>query len=180
VLKPFGSYLALLPGSVDLANAAIRLIQGDYPLERLRDVLRQGHVEFDYVLIDTPPSLSVLTIAGLIAADEVLIPVQCDHSAMFGIRAIQDVVGRIRTDMGNPMLDIVGILPTLYDQNAVYASNVLNELHALLPDFVLNTVIPYDSSVTDAPHQGQVVVDYAPDSPASLAYQALANELLSR
>lgn len=180
VLKPLGSYLALLPGSVDLANASIQLVQGDFPLDRLRDTLRQGHVEFDYVLIDTPPGLNVLTIVGLIAADEVLIPAQCNHSAILGIRAIQDVVQRVRNDMGNPSLEIAGILPTLYDANAIYAPNVLDELHALLPGLVLNTIIPYDSNVADAPHQGQVVVDYAPDLPASLAYNALADELLSR
>lgn len=180
VLKPFGSTLALLPGSVDLAAAAIKLVQGTQPLDRLRMSLRQGNVEFDYVLIDTPPGLNVLTVTGLLAADEVLLPTQCNHSAMLGIRAIQDVIKRIRENMGNPSLKITGVLPTFYDPSAVYAPDVLAELHALLPSLMFKTIIPYDTNIADAPHKGQIAVDYAPNSPGALAYHALADELLSR
>ena len=179
ILRPFGSTLALLPGSVDLATASIKLVQGVHPLDRLRAALRQGHVEFDYVLIDTPPGLNALTVTGLLAADEVLLPTQCNHSAMLGIRAIQDVIKRIRENMGNPSLKITGVLPTFYDPTAVYAPEVLAELRALLPAIMFKTVIPYDTNIADAPHKGQVAVDYAPDSPGALAYHALAAELLS-
>jgi len=133
ILKPFGSTLALLPGSVDLANASIKLVQEGHPLDRLRLALRRGHVAFDYVLIDTPPGLNVLTVIGLLAADDVLIPTQCNHSAMLGIRAVQDVVKRIRDNMGNPGLKVSGVLPTFYDSQSVYADQILDELRALLP-----------------------------------------------
>ncbi|MEO8609755.1 MAG: ParA family protein [Chloroflexota bacterium] len=180
ILKPLGSANAFLPGSVDLAAATVKLGQGLQPLDRLRTALRQGHLEFDYVLVDTSPGLNALTVAGLLAADEVLLPTQCNHSAMLGIRAVQDVIKRIRENMGNPSLKITGVLPTFYDATAVYAPDVLAELHALLPGMMFETVVPYDTNIADAPHKGQIAVDYAPNSPGALAYHALADELLSR
>lgn len=179
ILKPLGSTLALLPGSVDLANASIKLVQEGHPLDRLRAVLRQGQVAFDYILIDTPPGLNVLTIAGLLAADEVLIPTHCNHSAMLGIRAVQDVVKRIREYMGNPALKVSGVLPTFYDSKAVYADQILAELQALLPGIIFKNVVPYDTNVADAPSKGKTVIDYAPHSPAAAAYRALADEVLN-
>jgi chromosome partitioning protein len=180
ILKPFGSALALLPGSVDLANASIKLIQEGHPLDRLRLALRHKNVAFDYILIDTPPGLNVLTVAGLLAADEVLIPTQCNHSAMLGIRAVQDVVKRIRENMGNPGLKVSGVVPTFYDSNAVYADQTLTDLQALLPSVIFKTIIPYDTNVADAPSKGKIAIDYAPNSPAAIAYRALADELSTR
>jgi chromosome partitioning protein len=180
VLKPFNSALALVPGSVDLANASIKLVQEGKPLDRLRTALRKSHVGFDYILIDTPPGLGVLSVVGLLAADEVLIPAQCNHSAMLGIQAIQDVVKRIRESMDHPTLKIIGVLPTFYDSNAVYAPQILDELQALLPELIFKTVIPYDANIADAPYKGKVVVEYAPQSPGALAYLALTDEILSR
>jgi len=180
ILKPFSSTLALIPGSVDLANASIKLIQEGQSLDRLRAALRQSHVSFDYILIDTPPGLSVLTVTGLLAADEVLIPAQCNHSAMLGIRAIQDVVQRIRESMDHPSLKVVGVLPTFYDSSAVYAQQILSDLYTLLPGVIFKTVVPYDANVADAPYKGKVVVEYAPQSPGTLAYYALAEEVIAR
>jgi chromosome partitioning protein len=149
-------------------------------MDRLRDALRQSHLNVDFVLIDTPPGVNPLTVTGLLAADEVLIPAQCNHAAMLGIRAIQDVVKRIREHMGNPSLKITGILPTFYDQTSVHAPQVLAELEALLPGLVFKNLIPYDANVADAPYTGNVVVDYAPDSPGAVAYRAWAEELFNR
>jgi chromosome partitioning protein len=178
VLRPMRPSLALIPGSVDLATAAIKMVQEPYPLERLRHVLRTGRFPFDEVLIDTPPSLSVLSVVSLLAADEVMIPTQCNHGATQGIRAIQDVIKRIRAGMGNPDLKLRGVLPTLFDSESAYAQDVLSELRALLPGQVLETMIPYDVNVADAPHKGKAIVEYAPDSPGALAYNKLADEVL--
>lgn len=178
VLQTQSSTLALIPGSVDLASAAIRMVQEQYPLGRLRTVLRENRFTFDYVLIDTPPGLNVLTVSGLLAADEVIIPTQCNHAAMLGIRAMQDIFKRIRDGMGNPDLKLRGVLPTFYDSEAVYASIVLDELRALLPGQVFKTCIPYDTHVADAPHSGKAVVDYAPESSGAKAYRTLAEEFL--
>lgn len=179
VMQTLSSTLALIPGSVDLASAAIRMVQEQYPLGRLRAVLRENRFTFDHILIDTPPGLNVLTVSGLLAADEVIIPTQCNHGAMLGIRAMQDIFRRIRDGMGNSDLKLRGILPTFYDPEAIYTSKVLDEIRALLPGQVFKTFIPYDTQVADAPHAGKAVVDYAPESLGAKAYVALAEEILT-
>jgi chromosome partitioning protein len=176
-MRPLNSSLALLPASVDLSTAAVKLLQEPHPLARLRRALRESRLIFDIILIDTPPGLNVLTVVGLLASDEVLIPTQCNHAAILGIRAVQEVVKRIRDHMDNPTLSIRGVLPTFYDPDAFYTAAVLAELRTLLPGQVLKTVIPYDVHVADAPHTGKAVVDYAPDSPGAVAYLQLAAEL---
>ncbi|MBZ0277877.1 MAG: ParA family protein [Anaerolineae bacterium] len=178
VLKPIGANLALVPGSIDLDTAAIQIVQREISLHRLRKVLRESRLSFDMILIDTPPGLNVLTVCALLAADSVLIPSQCSSLAIAGIRAVQDAMNRIRSRMGHPGLQLRGVVATFYDASGAHAPKVLAELRALLPDHVFKTVIPYDVHVADAPHTGKPVVDYAPDSPAAVAYQALADELL--
>lgn len=177
VLKPLTSSLALLPASVDLSTAGVRLVQEPHPLDRLRRALRESRIIFDYVVIDTPPGLNVLTVAGLLAADEALIPAQCNYAAVLGIRAVYEVVSRIRDHMGNPDLRVCGVLPTFYDAQALYTVEILRELHTLLPGQLFKTVIPYDVHVADAPHKGKAVVDYRPDSPGAVAYAQLAEEI---
>lgn len=178
-LKPLRANLALIPGSVDLQAASIKLVQEHHPLERLRSALRATRLPFDYVLIDTPPGLNVLTVVGLLAADLVIVPAQCNHMAIQGIRAVQDVTRRIRENMGNPDLRLRGVLPTFYDPAAVYSQAVLDEMRALLPSQVFKSLIPYDVHVADAPHTGKAVIEYAPQSPGALAYHSLAEEILS-
>jgi chromosome partitioning protein len=179
ILKTLSSSLALVPGSVDLATAAIKIVQEGHPLDRLHTALRSSRVNFDYVLIDTPPGLNVLTVIGLLAADEVLIPSQCNHSAILSIRAMLDVTKRIRDNMGNSSLKLRGILPTFFDSNALFSRQVLTELHALLPEQLLQTIIPYDTNVADAPHKGKTVVEDAPESPGAVAYKQLSEEILA-
>ncbi|MEP6986268.1 MAG: ParA family protein [Chloroflexota bacterium] len=179
VMQTFGSLIALVPGSVDLATAAIRMVQEQHPLGRLRTVLRETQFTFDYVVIDTPPGLNVLTVSALIAADQLIIPVQCNYAAMQGIKAVQDIIRHVCEGMGNPELKLRGVLPTFFDSESLFAPKVLSDMRALMPGQVFNTVIPYDPSVADAPHAGKAVVDYAPDSPAAEAYRSLANELLT-
>ena len=179
VIQTFGSLIALVPGSVDLATAAIRMVQEQHPLGRLRTVLRETQFTFDYVIIDTPPGLNVLTVSALIAADQLIIPVQCNYAAMQGIKAVQDIIRHVCEGMGNPDLRLRGVLPTFFDSESLFAPKVLSDMLALMPGQVFNTFIPYDTSVADAPHAGKAVVDYAPDSPAAGAYRSLVNELLT-
>jgi chromosome partitioning protein len=178
VIKPIAPNLALVPGSIDLAAAAIKLVQEPHPLDRLRAALRESRMAFDFVLIDTPPTLNVLTVIGLLAGDEVLIPVQCNHLAMFGVRAVQDAARRVRDNMGNPRLKLCGVLPTFFDAEALFAQKILNDIRNLLPGLVLKTVIPYDVHIADAPNNGRTVFDYAPESAGATAYRALATEIL--
>ena len=177
VMSALGTGLALIPASIDLAVASVRLAQGDGALDRLRAALRESRVTFDYVLIDTPPGLDVLTAVGLMAADEVIIPVKCDRLALLGIRATWDAVQRIAGGKINPALRIRGILPTLFDPEMAHAQAVLQEIAAMLPGFLFETLIPYDPFAADAPHSGKTAVDYAPGSAAAIAYLMLAAEL---
>jgi chromosome partitioning protein len=179
IVKPLGSSMALVPGSVDLSTAAIKLVQAAQPIDRLRLALRGSRMNFDDVLIDTPPGLSVLTVAGLLAADEALIPTHCNHTAIQSVQAVQDVLKRIRENMGNPALKLRGVLPTFYDANALYSRQVLAELTVLLPGQLFHTVVPYDTNVADALYRGKTVVDYLPESPGALAYRKLTEEILA-
>ena len=174
----FGSGLALVPGSIDLATAAVKMTQEEQPLDRLRRVLRSSRVKFDYVFIDTPPTLDVITATSLIAASGVIIPTQTHYLALLGIRNILDTMTRIH-QFRNPDLRLLGALATMYDPKAAHAQSILAEMHAVLPGRVFQTVIPYDPQVVDAPHSGKSLMEYAPTSPAALAYRALAGELTS-
>ncbi len=178
VMQTVSSLVALVPGSVDLATAAIRMVQEQQPLGRLRTALREHQYSFDYVLIDTPPGLNVLTVSALIAADQLIIPVQCNYAAMHGIKAIQDIIRHVCEGMGNSELRLRGVLPTFFDEESLFASKVLSDMRDLLPGQIFNTRIPFDSHVADAPHTGKSLIDYAPESPGSLAYRALADEIL--
>jgi chromosome partitioning protein len=178
-MQTFGSLVALIPGSVDLATAAIRMVQEQHPLGRLRSVLRETQYTFDFILIDTPPGLNVLTVSALIASDQLIIPVQCNFSVMQGIKAVQDIISHVREGMGNPNLKLRGILPTFFDSESLFSAKVLYDMRSLLTGQVFNTAIPYDPTVADAPHVGKAVVDYAPDSTGAEAYRALVDELLA-
>lgn len=178
-LQPVRSGLALIPGSIDLAAAAVKIIQEQQPLDRLRRALRSSRIAFDFVLIDTPPSLDVMTAISMVAAHEVLIPAQCHFMAIHGIRAVKDTINRIKEDLGNPDLKLLGVLPTMYDPNADYAQRVVEELRAVLPGQVFNTLIPYDVRLLDSPYHGRPVIEDTPDSPSASAYRALASEILA-
>ena len=128
-------------------------------------------------MIDTPPGLGVLTANGLVAADEVLVPVQCQYLAMRGVRALLDSVERVRQTL-NPALRVGGLFGTLYHAESEHAREVMDELRDVFGAQVFESVIPYDEAAAEAPLVGQSVLDYAPDGPAALAYRALAEEMV--
>ena len=178
-LHTVNSDLALVPASIDLAAATVKIIQEQRPLDQLRSVLRDSRVSFDYVLIDTPPTLDVMTAISLVAADDVIIPSQCHFLAMLGIRAIKDSIQRVRSGMRNPDLRLKGVLPTMFDSVSSQSQTALDEMRAVLGDDVFDTVIPYDVRVQEAPYRGKPVVEDTPESPAARAYRQLAEELLA-
>lgn len=175
-MQMFGSGLALVPGSIDLATAAVKITQEEQPLDRLHRVLATSRIKFDYVFIDTPPTLDVITAISLIAANGVIIPTQTHYLALLGIRNILDTMNRIQ-QFRNPDLRLLGALATMYDPQSAHAQSVLTEMQAVLPGRVFQTIIPYDPHVIDSPHSGKALVEYAPTSPAALAYRSLADEL---
>ncbi|MCZ7546142.1 MAG: ParA family protein [Anaerolineae bacterium] len=170
--------LALIPASVDLAAGEIELGGWVDRAYRLRGALQRSRIPFDFMLIDTPPSIGVLTANGLCAAQEVLIPVQCNYLAMRGVRAVLDSVERVRQTL-NPDLTLLGIIATMYRAESAHAQEVVQELRAVFGDRVFHTLIGDSEVYAEAPIANQTVLSYYPNHPAADAYRALAEEIVN-
>lgn len=176
VMRPVRSKLALVPASIDLAASEIRLAGMADRAHRLKLSLRRSRIAFDYVLIDTPPGLGILTANGLVAADEVLIPVQCQYLAMRGVRALMDTVVRVKNNL-NPGLKLAGLFGTMYRPNSQHAQEVVDELREVFGPKMYKTLIHYDDVVAEAPIVGLSVLEYIPRHLIAQGYRALAEEV---
>jgi len=178
-LQPEGLEFDLLPSNGDLTAAEVFLLQQDereYALKRaLEPVL--GH--YDWVFIDCPPSLNMLTLNALAAADSILIPMQCEYYALEGLSALLNTIEQIRTGV-NPNLEIEGLLRTMYDGRNNLATAVSDQLIENFGDRVYRTLIPRNIRVAEAPSYGLPVLLYDPRSKGALAHVALAGEMLRR
>jgi chromosome partitioning protein len=178
-LQPEGLEFDLLPSNGDLTAAEVFLLQQDereYALKRaLKPVL--GH--YDWVFIDCPPSLNMLTLNALAAADSILIPMQCEYYALEGLSALLNTIEQIRTGV-NPNLEIEGLLRTMYDGRNNLATAVSDQLIENFGDRVYRTLIPRNIRVAEAPSYGLPVLLYDPRSKGALAHVALAGEMLRR
>ena len=174
-------HLWIIPGDLDLAGAEIEVARADQHLTRLRaafEPLRKDQT-FDYVLLDTPPSLGILMTNALAAADELLIPLQCEYFALEGLSKIDHVVGQIRASGANPDLTIGGILMTMFMRNNL-ATQVIAEVQKHFGDKIYQTVIPRSVRLGEAPSHGKPIIDYEPNGLGATAYRALAEEFLAR
>lgn len=169
----------LLPANVDLAGAEVGLINEPRRERRLAEVLESVKKDYDFVLIDCPPSLNLLTINALTAARGVLVPVQCEYYALEGLTSLLDTLKRVAGSV-NPGLEITGILRTMYDPRNSLTQDVSNQLIQYFERQVLGTVIPRNIRLAEAPSHGVPVLSYDPKSKGSLAYLALAGEILRR
>jgi chromosome partitioning protein len=170
----------LLPANQDLTAAEVRLLAlGPGRERRLRDALEPVREKFDVILIDCPPSLNILTVNALIAADSVLIPMQCEFYALEGLSALVATIEQIR-GAGNPVLEIEGILRTMYDPRNNLATEVSAQLLGHFGDKVFRTVVPRNVRLAEAPSFGRPVMQHDRDSRGALAYLALAGEMLRR
>ena len=170
---------SLLPANSDMTEAEIKLRDqpaGDFAL---KSALAEVADQFDYVLIDCPPALSKLTVNALVAADGVLIPMQCEYYALEGLSALVDTVSKIKRVI-NPNLEIEGLLRTMFDTRNNLANDVSAELQQHFPDKLYRTVIPRNVRLAEAPSHGLPVMIYDPQSSGARAYLALAGELLRR
>lgn len=175
--------LDVVPTTVDLAGAEVELAEGrgaagDFPL-RLRSALEAIRDVYDYVLIDCPPALSVLTLNALAAADRVLIPVQAEFYATEGLAQISESIRLVRQRM-NPGLGVEGILLTLFDPRLVLARRVEADVRAHFGSTVFRTVIPRNVVLAEAPGFGKPAIEYSILSPGAQAYLSLARELMER
>lgn len=176
VMRPVRGKLALVPASLDLATAEIQLAGTADRARRLRQSLQQSRIPFDFILIDTPPGLGVMTANGLVAADEVLIPVQCQYLAMRGVRALIDTVVRVKNNL-NPSLRLAGLFGTMYRAGSPHAQEVVDELRAVFGPKMFKTLINFDDVVAEAPIVGLSVLEYVPRHPIAQSYRALAEEV---
>lgn len=174
--------LEIIPSDPDLAGAEIELVLSERREYRLRDALvamAPGATPFTYVLIDCPPSLSLLTLNGLVAADAVLVPLQCEFFALEGISQLVRTIERVRKGL-NPRLTLQGIVLTMFDRRNNLSDLVAADARSFFGDRVYETVIPRNIRVSEAPSHGKPVLLYDFRSPGAQAYIKLAAELVRR
>ncbi|MDR0719781.1 MAG: ParA family protein, partial [Treponema sp.] len=162
----------------DLSGAAVELIEQDERDFFLKKALAPASPLYDYILIDCPPSLGVLTLNGITAADAVLIPMQCEYFAMEGLSHLLQTIKRIKKGM-NPKLDIGGIFFTMYDPRTRLAQQVVKEVSAYFKSKVFSTIIPRNVRLSEAPSHGLPISKYDPQCAGARAYRSLTGEVLS-
>jgi chromosome partitioning protein len=170
--------MAIAPASVDLAAAEVQLVNADQRASRLQRAIEHNRIPFDYMLIDTPPSLGLLTLNGLVAATDVLIPVQCHFLAMRGVRALMESLWRVKRRL-NPDLRLLGLLPTMYTPDARHADEVIEELKNVFGTKVYDIVVETSIKFAEAPIAREALVDYAPTHPGARVYLQLAEEIIN-
>ncbi len=171
--------LWLAPTTPHLANTEVELAQAEQRFARLRMAIEQSQVEYDVIIIDSPPSLSLLTVNGLIAAQYVLLPVQAEFYALEGLGQLLETMKLIRKAT-NPTLELLGVLPTMVDGRTTLSSQVVSEIHKHFPGKVFKTTIPRNIRLAEAPSHGVPIGVYDRFSKGARAYKALASEVLER
>ena len=179
LLKTEAGGYDLLPSNVDLAGAEVNLINQPRRERRLADALEGIKQNYDFILIDCPPSLNLLTINALTLARGVLVPVQCEYYALEGLASLVDTLKRVASTV-NPGLELAGILRTMYDPRNSLTRDVSDQLYEYFENQVLDTVIPRNVRLAEAPSHGMPVLSYDKKSKGSLAYLALAGEIVRR
>lgn len=167
----------ILPASQSLAGATVELVSMEERESRLKKVLNGLRPNYDYILIDCPPSLGLLTVNGLAAAEKVIIPVQCEYFALEGLSQLLKTVELVRQGL-NPDLQVLGVVLTMYDKRNQLANQVVNEVHRNFPGRVFEAVIPRMVSLAEAPSFGKTILQFDPNSKAARAYRQLAEEVI--
>lgn len=169
----------VLPANRELGGAEVELIELERRELRLREALLPVRNEYDFILIDCPPALNMLTVNGLAAADGVIIPMQCEYYALEGLTDLVNTMRRVRMAL-NPKIEIDGLLRTLYDPRSTLAQQVVAQLAQHFGDKVFNTVIPRNIRLAEAPSFGRPIFSYDKSSRGAQAYRELADELIAR
>ncbi|HPA09563.1 MAG TPA: ParA family protein [Treponemataceae bacterium] len=171
--------LSVIPASIDLSGAAIELVDQKEREFYLRRALEPVKDKFDYILIDCPPSLGILTLNGLVAADEVLIPLQCEYFALEGLTLLLQTVKRVQKSL-NPDLGIGGIFFTMYDSRTRLAQDVVQQVTSYFKDRVFRTIIPRNVRLSEAPSHGLPICKYDALCVGARSYEKLAKEVIER
>jgi chromosome partitioning protein len=178
ILQTVGEY-DLLPTNNELIVAEVQLLQEHERENRLKAAIKKIGANYDYVMIDCPPSLNILTVNALAAANSVLIPIQCEYFALEGLKGLLHTIEQIRVSI-NPQLTIEGLLRTMYDGRNRLALDVSAQLMHHFPNRVYRTVIPRNVRLAEAPSHGLPAIQYDEKSQGALAHLALAGEMLRR
>lgn len=181
IVRPTGrERLSILPASPELAAAEVELVQVLARETLLQKLLKPILPDYDFIFIDTPPSLGLLTINALTASTHgVIIPVQCEYLPLEGLGQLVHTVNLVRDNL-NPQLQVAGVVMTMFDSRTNLAMDVVNEVRQHFPEQIFKTIIPRNIRLSEAPSYGEDILAYAPDSAGCKAYQALTEELLSR
>jgi chromosome partitioning protein len=174
--------LSIIPCDMDLAGCEIEMAKEDDHLVRLRNLfepLKATEIA-DYILIDCPPSLGVLMTSALAAADELIVPLQCEYFGLEGLSKIVGVHQQIRDSGANSEVVLEGIVMTMADSRTNLSAMVINDVREYFPEVTYDTVIPRNIRLGEAPSYGQTVIDYAPTCAGAVAYRALADEFIAR
>lgn len=169
----------IVPATIQLATAEIELVTAMARESVLKDAVNKVKDEFDYVFIDCPPSLGLLTINALIAANSLIIPIQCEYYALEGVAKLLESMQMVKRRM-NPDLEIFGVLMTMFDSRTTLSKQVVDEVQEYFGKKTFKTIIPRNVKVSEAPSHGMPVVQYARVSKGSLAYMKLAKEVVAR
>jgi chromosome partitioning protein len=171
--------LHLIPSARRLAGAEVEMVNMIAREVQLKKALQKVMADYSLVIVDCPPSLGLLTLNALTAADGVLIPVQCEYLALEGLAQLMHTIDLVRDSL-NPHLTVLGVLLTMYDGRTNLSSQVVEEVIRHFPDLVFETVIPRNIRLTEAPSYGKTILEYDPISKGGLAYAALALEVAVR
>lgn len=179
ILKPEALSFSVMPTNADLTAAEVQLLEVKLREHRLRLALESTREKYDYILIDCPPSLSMLTVNALVAAKGVIIPIQCEYYALEGLTSLLKTVERVK-QRANPALEVTGLIRTMFDARNNLSNQVSRQLINHFSDKVFHCIIPRNVRLAEAPSHGMPVIDYDRSSRGSIAYMALASEFLRK
>jgi len=184
--KPFATIIKrtmqsgfkVAPATLSLAGAGIELVGMDNREFRLANILEEVKKDYDYIIIDGPPSLGLLTINSLTAADEVLIPIQSEYFALEGLSQLLETIGLVQNNL-KPELGIMGAVITMFDRRNKLSESVMEELYKYFPNRIFRSIIPRSVRLAEAPSYGRSILQYDPKSKGARAYENLAREIIS-
>ena len=171
--------LSLIPSNVNLAGAEIELIGVEDKEFILKNAIDQVRDQYDFIIIDCPPSLNMLTINAMTTADTVLVPIQCEYYALEGVTKLLESMKMVKTRL-NKSLDTYGVLMTMYDSRTSLSNQVVEEVQSYFGDKAFKTLIPRTVKISEAPSFGEPVITYAPQNKGAKAYMNLAKEVIKR
>ena len=178
IKRTIQSGLKIAPATISLAGAGVEMVNMDNREFRLANILEEVKSDFDYIIIDGPPSLGLLTVNSLVAADEVLIPIQSEYFALEGLSQLLETISLVQNNL-KPSLGIMGAIITMFDRRNKLSESVMEELYKYFPNRIFRSVIPRSVRLAEAPSYGRSILHYDPQSKGGKAYEGLAREILS-